>query len=299
MSDNEPILIFFRNRPSNLLARPPLASSMQSLETVFILLSQFRYPHALVSINSAIEGAIKSFPNRKKKKGNDFKSLLNTVPPSASKNIADFPDELAKELRKARNDIAHYGFSPKDDNKSIDLIFRIGLPLLEICYKDLHQINLRHSLHQKISDWLGISRQIWEAANKIAPDDKKYLLRGFQFVIRRELSDDFISDAEFHAINQYSDVLYDHIEERKQQIEREWSAYWEIDCPVCGGNELLFVKLDFGDTDTSPLAAEKALCASCDFYIEPQSIEPFHSEIVLNPLLAALDQKKIRREYGM
>ena len=55
-----PTFNFFRATPPELLTNPPLASSLQSLETTFLLLSLERYPSALVTCVSAWESVIKA-----------------------------------------------------------------------------------------------------------------------------------------------------------------------------------------------------------------------------------------------
>ena len=62
MASEEPTFVFFRNRPDGLAEKPPLASSMQSLETSFFLIALYRYPHALSTCASAIEAAVKASP---------------------------------------------------------------------------------------------------------------------------------------------------------------------------------------------------------------------------------------------
>ena len=74
---NEPELLFFRDKPADLMTRPPLASSLQHLETSFLLLSIGRYPHALVTCGSAIESAIKAAINAGPDDRLDFRKLVS------------------------------------------------------------------------------------------------------------------------------------------------------------------------------------------------------------------------------
>ncbi len=59
-ADATPKLDFFRAIPENLMAKPPLCSSLQSLESSFFLVALDRFPHALVTCGSGIESAMKS-----------------------------------------------------------------------------------------------------------------------------------------------------------------------------------------------------------------------------------------------
>ena len=74
--NDEPRLIFFRDTPMDLITHPPLASSLQHLETSFLLIAMGRYPHALVTCGSAIESVIKAAINASPDDRLDFRELI-------------------------------------------------------------------------------------------------------------------------------------------------------------------------------------------------------------------------------
>src|SRR5437588_473581 len=119
--DEKPELIFFRDTPKDLLNRPPLASSLQNLETSFLLLAVWRYPHGLVSCASAIESALKAAFNKRRKGFGELLKLANAELPGDVFSQADLD-----EFRDKRNEIVHYGFSPKDDEISAVLLLKTG-----------------------------------------------------------------------------------------------------------------------------------------------------------------------------
>lgn len=133
-SEEKPKLVFFRDTPKDWLSRPPLASSFQHLETSFLLIGMRRYPHALVSCASAVESAICAQFNF----GADDRWMLNDLLKLARKNFPadfDFSEDDLKDFRDKRNKIIHFGFSPKDDEASAELLLKTGYPLIEQCYK--------------------------------------------------------------------------------------------------------------------------------------------------------------------
>lgn len=60
---NNPELSFFRVTPEGMMSRPPLCSSLQNLESSFLLVALARFPHALVMCASAVESAMKAVLN--------------------------------------------------------------------------------------------------------------------------------------------------------------------------------------------------------------------------------------------
>ena len=74
-NQEKPKLIFFRETPKDLQIRPPLASSLQHLETSFLLIAMGRYPHALIACASSIESCIKAALNKTSDDRLEFKKL--------------------------------------------------------------------------------------------------------------------------------------------------------------------------------------------------------------------------------
>src|SRR5262245_26197201 len=109
--NNVPTLLFFRSRPIGWTVNLSIASSMQSLETSFFLIALRRFPHALSTCASAIEGTIQAA----KVRAND-KDGLQTLLRKARQHsplIADFSEAKLEAFREMRNRITHRGFSPK------------------------------------------------------------------------------------------------------------------------------------------------------------------------------------------
>jgi hypothetical protein len=137
-----PTLHFFRATPPNVLENPPLASSLQSLETAFFLISLERYPSALVSCVSAWESAIKAKLHIPPDDDHvPIAKLLGQIRES-SVGLKQYDRAKLDGLRQTRNRIVHYGFSPKDDRKCGRLLVETGLPFLAALYRELFGFHL-------------------------------------------------------------------------------------------------------------------------------------------------------------
>ena len=125
MSDatEEPELHFFRGTPADLLARPPLASSLQSFESCLFLIALKRYPHAFTACAFAIESAIKAAFGIPSSGGDNLQRLLERARERLPR-LRDFPQHDVDHLRQSRNRIIHYGFSLKDDQPAASLLLR-------------------------------------------------------------------------------------------------------------------------------------------------------------------------------
>ena len=160
----KPSLLFFRDTPNNLVSLPPLASSLQHLETSYLMIAMNRFPHALINCGSAIESAIKAAIKASPDDRIDFRGLIN-------KGQQKFPDftklssKAIKKFRLKRNQILHYGFSPKDDEESAILLLETGYNLIEDCYESFFNF----PLHSKGTTYGGLAldfdRQLKVAKN--------------------------------------------------------------------------------------------------------------------------------------
>jgi hypothetical protein len=107
--------VFFRSPPKDLASRPPLASSLQSLESSFLFLALGRYPHALVACASAIESAMKAAFAMGPEDRDNLARLIDQAR-SGYRGLQLFPKSELDDFRNTRNRIVHFGFSPQDDD---------------------------------------------------------------------------------------------------------------------------------------------------------------------------------------
>src|SRR5262245_47257481 len=116
-----PNFVFFQLLPKDILEHPPLASSVQTIETCFFEVGLRRFPHALISCVTAIESAIKAKLKTPPERRCGLAELLDEVR-STSHTLRTFSADRLESLRDARNRIVHYGFSPKDDEECAGML---------------------------------------------------------------------------------------------------------------------------------------------------------------------------------
>src|SRR5580765_5708305 len=127
-SPDDPWLLFFRKTPTDLAARPPLASSLQSFESCLFLNALFRYPHALTACASAIESALKVGCSRSEQR----KPLQDLLEQARERfpRLAMLPQAQLNDFRTIRNRFVHFGFHESDDAVAASALLRTGLPFL-------------------------------------------------------------------------------------------------------------------------------------------------------------------------
>jgi hypothetical protein len=298
MPDEAPVLVFFRNLPANLATSEFLANSMQSLETSFVLAAARRYVHALVICVSAIEGALRAAPIGSKGR-DDFQTLIRKARnvPDTSPRLKDFPFKEILDLREARNRIIHRGFSPRDNGICVDLLIRIALPLLEICYGDFHSIDLYTDLRKDhaFAHHLCVAQQVCSRARP-AGGDLTYCIGSFAHLVRLFIKPTFTSDWESETLvdAESNGLNWDLKRKDKDTIERSYSMPWTFNCPVCEDYESLVCDLE---TEDQRLVPKQMACANCNYIVHDS--EPFIAEVLLREQLTEDLQRRILKEYGL
>ncbi len=131
------------NVPPAVMQAPPLASALQSFENSIFLVGLGRFPAALTACGTAVESAIRAVQGYKPLSPAD--GLWDTVEFAVQKK----PKLRVRDLRQfvnARNDFTHSGFSPKDDERAVSLLFRVGYPFLSRCVYEFHGFSMRGSV---------------------------------------------------------------------------------------------------------------------------------------------------------
>jgi len=305
MPDNhqeEPTLFFFRETPKNFLSRPPLGSSLQHLETSFLLIAIDRFPHALVSCVSAIESALKAAFNT----GQDRTWTLWKLLDKAQKEFpphADFGKADLKEFRDKRNEIIHYGFSPKDDDRSAVLLLKTGYRLIEQCYQTFFQFPLKRKgekhggLLPDLDRHLNISRKVYLKAKNETDLNLTYCFISFAHHIRWKTQHWSMSDWQLELLQseeESGETAWDF--KRKQKTELGLEPLWDFDCPVCNEPESFVCKLDEDELDEGKIRLKRGICVNCNLTI-PKNCPFLADELCEDQLDKA--RPKILKEYGI
>jgi hypothetical protein len=283
----KPTLHFFRSTPVGMAENPPLASSLQSLETTFLLLSLERYPSALISCVSAWESAIKAklrippedheYPLAK-----SLGKIRQSMP-----NLMQFDRTLIDGVRKTRNRIVHYGFSPHDDQECGRLLLETGLPFLVALYRELFGFHLNwHDVRPGITDFMQLTKEeaihvglvpyladqlfivtMMYKLNKGREDfDLLHCFTAFNHFLRVMLRDCRSSNVDVLIVEQATStgIRHELEEAEKKSVARQLGgSTWEFDCPICNGTQSIIAGLDESALEAGKPSLTWAICVAC------------------------------------
>lgn len=290
MIKEEPTLLFFRYRVNGWPVS--VASSLQSVETSFMLIALRRYPHALVTCTSAIEGALQASNAFGQPRGG-LGSLVRAAAQTSS-SIREF--EGVDRLRQARNRIVHEGFSPRDDSEASVLYLDVASPFLALCYREFHDFNLLDGLLAEYADHLHVARRVLGLAKDRGDLDLSYCLHSFGHMLRWIFKREFSVSWELECLeaNENLDVWNRRCGERSK-LEQLLSPAWSFDCPICGEFELV-AGLDADMLERYEVIAYRMICSNCGFAVLGD--KPYLGQVLLENQVNRL-REQILKEYGV
>ena len=298
MTVSESSFKFFRSHPASDEARIALASSMQSLESVLLLIALRRYPHALTTCAAAIESAIKSSAGGKTKgRRNGLKDLLEAAK-IESKALGAFPEEALSKFRRARNRITHDGFSPRDDSESAGLLLEVGLPFLQQCYLHLFSFDLWDALLPDHVSQLKIGAAVYARGNTVAGLDRSYCLKSLGHLIRWSLKDEFSADWELEELARSGESGggFEFKHKRHQELERFFSPEWLFDCPLCREPQAVICQLDEAALRSGNVVPQQMACINCGLVVRKKELY-LGEELFKDEITTA--KETILRDYGL
>lgn len=268
-----PELIFSQYPPNNWLNLPPLASSLQNLETSFLLLAMRRYASALVSCASAIESSMKAaLKDRGRTK---LVSLLQQANSAFGANA--FSDEELNEFRTMRNAIVHHGFSRKDEETSARVLLRTGYPLLEQCYRTFFDYSLKRreeeygGLLPNLDRHLEVAEDVYLKVKDTPRLECSYCFIPLGHEVRLMIQNSMLSSWQLEVLqNEEStgDQSWALQDAYKNQLLREsFANVWEFDCSVCGHYETFVCELDDEALENKDIRLKRAVCVQCGLLI--------------------------------
>lgn len=293
-------LTFFRTLPADPL--DATLPSLQGFETSLFLIALSRFPHALTSCATAIEAVIKA-SSRCATNDDRFVALLSAARKAAT-TIAAFPQQDVDEFRKKRNDIVHKGFSPKDDNVSVELLLKTGIPLLAQCFSEFHNYDFFHGLLPEYTEHLRVAQKVYLRQQQMAPHadaeerDVTYCFRSLAHLIRWSCKHAFSSSWEIQTLSDAEDigVKFEHTEDERRKLEGRFGSAWRFDCPVCGDYEAAVAELDEDALTQSVVRPSRLACTNCGLVVRKE-----HRFLAEELLSAATEQDEARilKEYGI
>lgn len=292
----EPTLLYFRRRPAGWATNASIASSMQSLETSFLLIALARYPHALTVCASAIESAIQA-ANIGATEKDGFHNLIKKAK-KTSKAVEEFGDDSLNHFRNLRNLITHRGFSPQDDSEATSLYLEVGLPFLSLCYREFHSFDLMDGLLIEYVDHINAAHKVHALAKRLPRQDMSYCLHSFGHLIRWSCKQNFSTGWEINTLVHADEIgqKFQEIHAEKQELERLFDASWSFDCPVCHDPDSVVAEIDSSALDKKEVIAMRLACTNCGFVVS--NSQPYLSQVLLEKQVS--DSKaKILKEYGV
>jgi hypothetical protein len=303
---HEPELNFFRKKPKNWLNLPPLGSSLQNLETSFILVSLNRYPHALMSCCAAIESALKAFlvinPNER------HLSLLK-LKKRANVQVGTFnvTDSSLDDFRIKRNAITHYGFSPQDNEKSAELLLDTGYIFIEECYEKFFDFSLAGKNQEPgglivdLAYHYNVAKKIREKSKNNRRHSAKNCFVSLSHYIRWVIKYSMLSESDSNFLSKSTEEYNQRIEDFQNELKEEYdhkifSSTWHFDCPVCGNDESFICELDENQLKNhQEIRLQRAYCVNCDFTV-PKNCFYMADELCKEQI----DQQKMKilSDYG-
>lgn len=296
MPSNEPTLLFFRSRPTDWKTNTLIASSLQSIESSFLLLALNRYPHALTVATSAIESVLQA-SNIGAKEKDGLQKLVDKAKKS-SQALDKFSPDLLDQLRTTRNRITHKGFSPQDDPESVKLYLSACLPLLTLCYHEFHGFDLLGGLVMEYAKHLKIAGNVLSLCESTPEQDTTYCLDSFVHLVKWSCKENFSANWEANALVHAEEIgiKYDHEFSEKERLERVFDCSWPFNCPVCEDYQSAIGELDSDALDDKCVIVKRLVCTNCGFVVFRN--RPHLSQVLLQKQIPELTPK-ILTEYGL
>lgn len=267
MSDpaDRPTLLFFRSIPQDLLNRPPLASSLQSFESCLLLVALQRYSDAFTACVFAIESGLKSAFGYSRE---DRRSLERLIDDSRNRSDAlrAFSIESLNEMRRARNDFVHYGYTSKDEIRSARLLLQTSLPFLQATYSSLLGFTLDEALLPEFAQQVSLASRLYRDDPDAERSRPTSFLAGLSHLVRWSVKDSLSASWELHAADSADRCgdKFDVVQGRKRKAEAQLEPCWSFDCPVCGGIETFVCQLDDSELERRQLRILRGVCAECE-----------------------------------
>ena len=292
----QPELHFFRATPDRVMSRPPLASSLQSLESSFILISHARFPHALVTCASAIESSIKAalgIPSAKRPNAADLYDRAQR----RWSNLQSFDTAELDRFRNTRNRIVHYGFIPRDEEEAAVLLLRTGIPFFEACNREFFGFEVVDGLVVEFGENLRIALSTYQRVKGIPRLQFARCFDAFAHLLRWSLRESLMADWERGAVARAESygAAFESSRDTKSQLDRVFGATWPFDCPICGEVSTLVCEVDSDRLEEHAIVLHRALCTHCNLILGGV---PFLTEALVASQIET-QRMDILRDYGM
>ena len=265
-------LSYFRNVPSGVETNRILCSSLQTFESSLLTLAFRRYPQAIIQMVSAMESLIRANLGEIDNNQSSFEPLLTQIGEKQPR-IAECRGRVGYgRVIHARNVLVHGGYSPKDDNESVELVLTAALPFYADCWKELYAFDLFDGLLPDLGRHIGIAQAAFSKAGRIPSlkENRTFSISALAHHLRWNEMLNVAPDGAVHDLlgvgNEGMGRVYDVV----RRLENEWIAPMTFDCPACGATGSFVVDFDFEKVCKGEVSCDQALCGNCGYVVPPQ-----------------------------
>ena len=281
MSQNiDDISLNFINLPHDkfieIQDKPPLLSAFQSLDTGFLLLAHGRHPQALANFATAIESAAKAHLQLNSEDKFNLAEALPDLNFRIPKERA-LPLKELKRFREKRNQITHYGYSSRDDEESVQLIFTVALPFIDAWIEHSMGFSLIDALQKDLAEKVRLAMELIKTQIN-NPITAVNAIRGVVKLIQYLTRESYMTWWEYEILEQDASKIGSGYELKSNMIFRYQqelyfgSATAVITCPICDAIESLVVKLDDEQlVNNKQLVLLEAHCVDCELNLPENS----------------------------
>jgi hypothetical protein len=297
VEEDKPELQMYRRTPEELLLRPPLASSLQSFESSVELIALGRFPHAFTSCAFAIESALKAAYRLAPGGGEGLQTLLDRARRDLP-DIARFREPDIDNLRRTRNRIVHYGFSPKDDRITATILLDCAIPLLASAYGGFFKFDLYDGLIWEFGIQLRHALAVYDRFRTQPDLDPSHCLVVFAHQVRWSMKGWFMADWEQEAADEAESGMlkFELVERKRAKVESALDPAWWFDCPVCSGIRSFVCQLVDSALDSRTISLSRGICLDCGLVIP--SGTPWLADVVCQKQIED-ERVKILKDFGL
>lgn len=212
--------------------------------------------------------------------------------------IADFSQDSLDRFRELRNQITHRGFSSQDDSESVRLYLEVGLPFLQLCYREFHGFDLMDGLLQEYTEQINIAQTVLGVWKAIPDVDLSYCLHAFGHLIRWCFKRSLSSGWEIEALIHSEEVggKFERTIAERERLEKMFRASWTFSCPLCDEYEGVIAELDVDAIHCQEVTIGAMACTNCGFVVHGPRSQL--SQLLLERQVSE-SRKQILQEFGV
>ncbi|MFA7257309.1 MAG: hypothetical protein WC047_07035 [Kiritimatiellales bacterium] len=183
--------------------------------------------------------------------------------------LRSFSEDDLKNFRYKRNDVAHHGFSFRDEEETATLLLKTGYPFLSACYREFFDFSLRDGLIIEFGEQLDIALSVYTKAKETPGFLPSNCFSAFGHLIRWSVRQSLMPVWENEVAIHADEVgaKFNYCGKRKQEIEYALNTTWTFNCPVCDEIETFVCELDEEQLDGHVISLKMGVCVNCELII--------------------------------